>query len=322
MIRPGQLRAYGSAVMPEDDLLSGGGAIDLSTSVEFTDLDVNSVLQGVSSNASDTIVVDVTGRNSGGFIVSESLTLTGQTPVLTSQVFERVMKVVKQSSSLGDIAIEKPTAFATGTAQGMFAADVATLSALATDPDDAYNGMVFRVTAGTGAGFVARVLGYLASQKLATLDRTPPVPLDNTSVYRISVGVILSVGPSEIMTVRRPFYNVAADLPGGADRFFYEKFFWRNNSIETLTLVSVIEALNPTTRIDFALEAVQNGSGTSINRRTAPMPMLTFNRSDKPVPTFDLGPSSSIGVWLRLYLPAGTSPVKSLYASRLSGQTT
>lgn len=57
MIRPGQLRAYGSAVMPEDDLLSGGGAIDLSTSVEFTDLDVNSVLQGVSSNASDTIVV-------------------------------------------------------------------------------------------------------------------------------------------------------------------------------------------------------------------------------------------------------------------------
>jgi len=46
-----------------------------------------------------------------------------------------------------------------------------------------------------------------------------------------------------------------------------------------------------------------------------------FNAASKNVPGTDLAPSGSIGVWMKLTLPAGTSPNKSTCTVTIAGST-
>ena len=135
-----------------------------------------------------------------------------------------------------------------------------------------------------------------------------------------------------ITTVRRPFYNVSADVSGGSDRDYYEKVFLKNNnSTNALLNASLVEASDGTEAVladvTFDLESSQNGSNTSTNRVTPPagggmLGSPTFDDSSKSIPTTSLGPSSGIGVWLKLNLPDGTVATNTTFTLRASGSTT
>lgn len=321
MIKPYQIRAYASAGMPENNTDTPvGGAIDLTTAIDFADLGVNGQLQVVSSSSSDTTQsVTIHGRLQNGSIVNEAVTLTGQTPVPTVQnAWERFMKAIKSASTAGVVAVEAVTPDHAGTLQATPTnSDEIQLAPIASNQDGAYVGMVVRLTGGGGVGSIAKILSYFGTTRTAILDQTW-VGATNASTYRVSRGIVFTKAPTEVLTVRRPFYNVVADISGGVDRMYYEKFFWVNNSLNSLASSVAQEAFNPTGRITFGLDPVQNGTLSTSDRLTLPIGVL-FGRSDQSVGT--LAPSSSIGIWLRLFLPAGQSPVKSSYGARLYGIT-
>ena len=103
-----ELIVYGSANMPEDNVSTSGGAIDLTTKIVFTDIAATDQVTVISSNAGDTTqTVTVYGRNAGGTIVSEALSLNGTTRVTGATAFERILKVVISASHAGTVTIAR-----------------------------------------------------------------------------------------------------------------------------------------------------------------------------------------------------------------------
>lgn len=76
---------------------------------------------------------------------------------------------------------------ATGTAQAG-AAGTITLAAGASAVDDFYNGMFLEITSGTGALQRRRILDYVGSTKVATVDPAWTTQPTSSSVYRITNG--------------------------------------------------------------------------------------------------------------------------------------
>ncbi len=106
-VQSSDIVAYGSAVMPEDDTTTNiGGAIDTATRVVFTDLQATGTVGVYSSNTADNQTVTITGRDSTGVIVSESLTLSGTTKVTGTQQFERILKIVLSAAAAGTVTVE------------------------------------------------------------------------------------------------------------------------------------------------------------------------------------------------------------------------
>ena len=137
---------------------------------------------------------------------------------------------------------------------------------------------------------------------------------DNTTIIAIETGVL---------TVRRPFYNVSADVGGGSTRNFYEKVFLRNNSSTNALLnAAIVEGADALGKLTFALANAKGDSESVANRQTAPSSVTAFNGSSKNVPGTDLGTSENIGVWLNLTLAAGDAAAKSTYRLDVSGQST
>jgi len=137
---------------------------------------------------------------------------------------------------------------------------------------------------------------------------------------------------SGVTTIRKPFYNISSDVVGGSTRDFYEKVFVKNNNVTFALLnATFAEQADPTTYVDFALEDAVSDSGTSTDRVTAPVAeeigSSGFDSSSKTLEdetdagTIDLDPSTEIGIWLHIQIPAGTSPAKSTYTLRPSGST-
>ncbi|MGE4190744.1 MAG: hypothetical protein AB7G12_12710 [Thermoanaerobaculia bacterium] len=128
-----------------------------------------------------------------------------------------------------------------------------------------------------------------------------------------------------VLEVRRPFYNVSADVSGGSSRDFYEKVFVKNNdTVNALLACTISEQADPESQITFAVEDAQDDNGTSTNRITAPAGITGdgFSGSAKTIPGTDLAPESAIGVWLKLTLPAGDPATKTTYTLRAAGSTT
>lgn len=100
---------YGSTVMPEDDLTNDiGGAIDLTTEIVFTDIDVPGTVEMVSSAGGDTTQqVTITGRSASGVIRTETLTLNGTTPVAFTNTYERFMKIELDGAATGTVTLRK-----------------------------------------------------------------------------------------------------------------------------------------------------------------------------------------------------------------------
>lgn len=130
---------------------------------------------------------------------------------------------------------------------------------------------------------------------------------------------------SGVLEIRRPFYDVAADVSGGSSRDFYEKVFVKNNNgTNALLSAEVKENADPSGNITFDLEDAQDDNNSTASRlNTAPAGMNgSFDNDDKSVPGTDLAAGSAIGVWLKLTLAAGASASKSTWTMQVTGNTT
>jgi len=172
---------------------------------------------------------------------------------------------------------------------------------------------------------VSRVVGAQLFERIlkvvinAAHTGTVTVTRDNGPTYTEIASM-----PTGILQVRRPFYNVSADVDGGSTRTFYEKIFIKNEHATSALLNAVIQELSdPTGNITFDLETPVDGTNTSSNRITTPVSGMlgSFDNNNKSVPGTNLAAGSAIGVWLLLTLPDGSAPAKSTYTFRVNGAT-
>ncbi len=169
-------------------------------------------------------------------------------------------------------------------------------------------------TAATTATFERILKVVLASAAAGTV-----------TVRRATGDTTIATMEAGITSVRRLFYDAAADASGGSSRSFYEKVFVKNtNGSTTLTNAQVAEQADPTGNITFDLEDAVNDNNSVADRlNTAPTGMLgSFDNTTKSVPGNALAAGASIGVWLKLTLAAGTAAAKSTYTIRTTGTTT
>jgi hypothetical protein len=128
-----------------------------------------------------------------------------------------------------------------------------------------------------------------------------------------------------VLTIRRPFINVSADVSGGSARVFYEKVLYKNNNGSNALLTATVdEDADPEAQLEFALEDAVNDNESVANRLTAPTGITGdgFSSTIKAVPGTDLAAGAAIGVWLKLSLPAGDPATKTTYTLELAGSTT
>ena len=107
--------------------------------------------------------------------------------------------------------------------------------------------------------------------------------------------------------------NFLANTMGRAtvDTAFYEKFFIRNDSGRTISTLSVSEYQSDfKERILFASDTSYDDNSTSRNRLTKPgdLPPGDF-LTDDSLTFMNMPAGSSIGIWLRLVIPAGEGTV-------------
>ncbi|MHC4791834.1 MAG: hypothetical protein ACYS8Y_10450 [Planctomycetota bacterium] len=88
---------------------------------------------------------------------------------------------------------------------------------------------------------------------------------------------------------------------------YYEKFFIRNSSLDPIVNFTLQETADPNNCIDFALDPVVNAFTTSINRTTRPGAIPPQNFTSLPKTLNNFLPGDSIGVWLRIKMPAGNA---------------
>ncbi len=320
------LKLYGSASMPDDNTPTNiGGAIALTKKVDFSD--INGTVQIVSSSGSDTTqTVQLFYRDITGALLNETRTLNRLTPVLFSAAAERILKGIKSATTNGAVALESQTAVRTGTAQSG-AVNTITLDAGASAVDGFYNGNIIRLTGGTGANQINEIVDYSGTTKVAIVqDYWHGSAPDATTTFRISQGFFYDKLPNEILEVRRPFYNSAANAPGGGAVNFYDKVFFLNSSnANALLSAAVTKFADATARVTFGLESIVNGTnsnGAGNNRTVAPSG-VAFNSTTSPsFPGVNLNAGSSIGVWLKLALADGDIALKATLTMQLTGSST
>lgn len=93
-ITAGELIAYGSASLPQDDVSASGGAIDATRRPALTQMTANAKIQVVSDTAGDTArTATIQYRDATGAKQSETLTMNGTVAVQTVGTAERILKV-------------------------------------------------------------------------------------------------------------------------------------------------------------------------------------------------------------------------------------
>lgn len=97
-ISPSELIAYAAVNLPTDDVSTTGGAVDATRRPVFTDLTTASSVD-IQSDGVDVRNVTITGRNSTGSVISETLALNGTTIVNGANTYERIEKVEVASTS-------------------------------------------------------------------------------------------------------------------------------------------------------------------------------------------------------------------------------
>jgi len=291
-------------------------------------MDTTDEVEVVSESASDTSQnVTVYGRNAAGELVNEQIDLTGQTPAAGLIAFERLLKAVKSAICAGTVAVMHTVNETSGTAQGG-GTDYITLAAGASAVDNAYQFMVIRITGGTGINQIREVVEYNGTTKQADVRDWSTGP-DATSVYEIAVGMVMDKSPNEIDECRRPFYDVAADPPGGIDKDYYDKIFvYNQHPTLALTNAKIDEVVEGGyAKVEFALESSLDGLGTNgagNNRQVAPSAGIgPFNSNVKDVANSgNFSPESGQGLWLHLDLAAGDAADNTYYKLKVSGQST
>jgi hypothetical protein len=108
------IKIYGAANIAEDDVSIHGGAIDTTVKYVFDDSTLTNTLNdkvSVSGSLADdtTQVITITGRNTGGSIISENINVNGLTSVDGNSTFERLLKISIDAVHNGSINILKQT---------------------------------------------------------------------------------------------------------------------------------------------------------------------------------------------------------------------
>ena len=97
------LVVYMAMNKPTNDTSLAGGGINSYIRATFDDPSSTVAINFSSSSALDVQNVSVTGRDSGGSISSETITLSGTTTVSTSNTYERVLTCVLSSGAAGTV---------------------------------------------------------------------------------------------------------------------------------------------------------------------------------------------------------------------------
>ena len=110
------LVSYAAADMPDDDVASSGGVIDLLRKVDFTPMAANDTIYAISDAAGDTQNLTIEGRDATGAVVSETKALTGLTGIdfTTLGTIERVLSAELASVAIGVVTVGRGTASAPG----------------------------------------------------------------------------------------------------------------------------------------------------------------------------------------------------------------
>lgn len=197
------------------------------------------------------------------------------------------------------------------TAQSGSAGDIQ-LDGAASGFDDTYNWMVVRLTGGTGAGQVSTITDYVGATRTATVFPNWLTPPDATTTFEVVGGYYSGQGtPSpgtslRILTARRLFYGAIGAALIQAEFSYYDKFFFRNDSLTETYTAPFIEMVDPSGLMSFGLDAAINGStGQLTNRRTAPAG-ITFGTAQVAVPGGLLAPGARIGVHVRVRRPTNS----------------
>lgn len=332
----------GSANMPDVDGATAGGGPTFATIVIFDDIAPSGTVDYVSSAAGDTAVtLTTTGRDGTGVIQTETKTLTGTTVVAGGQTFERLLKgVTGGTTAVGDVAIISHTPVVTGTAQAGTAATASASAAItlaAGQGASCATGMILRITNNLPAGVQNMLRRIVAiNGDVISVNRDWGTVPSSATTYSVNHGMLFDLLPNQVTQNRRPFYNAASDVSGGATRTYYEKgFFVNNNTTTALTVASIIKQLDPASgTLDFALTTALDDTGTVANRQTAPAAGITaFSSGAAPqtiaVPAPGNLPSGTApnvagtqGVWLRLTLAAGLAAAKNNFTMRVAATTT
>lgn len=338
-----ELFFYGSANMPEDEVSTVGGAVDTSKLVFFSDISPNGLMDYVSSSASDTAAtIALTGLDATGVSQTETKTINGTTLVNGAQTFERLMKgIAGGTTAVGDIAAISHTKIISGhTAQsgGNSVGQVEPFIQLqASDGGTAAVGQIVRITnnSPSGAQFQLRRIVRLSGD-FAYVNRAWGTAPSSASTYDIHEGMLFDMAPNQVTAVRRAFYGIAADVPGGSSLTFYEKVFAINNDTATaLTGAAILKQVDPSGgTLNIGVCKALNDTATAANRQTLPAngdaSSITFTSGSAPqtqnVPSPGNLPSGNApnaagaeGVWLQYVIPAGLAPAKTSATLRITG---
>jgi hypothetical protein len=341
-VLPSDIVFYGSANMPDVDGTTTGGALNTAILINFNDITPTGTMNYVSSSASDTAaIITVSGRDSTGVIQAEAKTLTGVTPVVGSQSFERLMKgVASGTTAVGDIAAISTTAVVTGTAQAGAAASSsasATITLQSGQGASVAVGQILRITNNLPSGvanFLRRIVA-IAGDVVSVNRDWGTVPTSATT-YTVNHGMLFDILPNPVTQNRRPWYNIASDVTGGSTRTYYEKIFAVNNNTTTaLTVANILKNADPASgTLEFALTNALNDTATVANRQTAPSTGITaFSTGASPqtiavpspqnlVPGAAPNAAGAQGVWISLALTAGLAAAKVNFTLRATGNTT
>lgn len=205
-----------------------------------------------------------------------------------------------------------------------------TVEALSSSAGD--NTQTVTVTGRNAAGvIVSDVLtlnGTTVINGVVTFERILKVVISASHAGTITVRkatgdtTIIAIEPG-VTTVRRPFYDVAADVASGSTRNFYEKIFIKNtHGTLTLTNAYVTELADPLSTLTFTLATSVDDSETTANRQTAPSAVGSFSSSQQSMPSSALAAGSAIGVWIKLTLAAGAAAAKTTYTLQAGGTST
>jgi hypothetical protein len=97
------LVVYMAMNKPTDDSSTAGGDINSYIRATFDDPTSAATIKFVSTSASDSQNVAITGRNTAGAITSETLALSGTTIVTSVNTYERILSCVLSSGAAGTI---------------------------------------------------------------------------------------------------------------------------------------------------------------------------------------------------------------------------
>ncbi len=345
-VLPSDLVFYGSANMQDADGSTTGGAFNPAILINFNDITPTGTMDYVSSSASDsgTTTCTISGRDATGVIQTEAKAITGTTVVSGSVQFERLMKgIMTGTTAVGDIAAISHTAITSGTAQtGAAATASASATITLASGGGAASGMaigtIIRITNNSPAGVANQLRRVVAiATDTISVNRDWGTVPTNATTYSVFHGMLFDILPNQVTQNRRPFYNAASDVTGGANRTYYEKIFAVNtNTTTALTVASILKQADPSSgTLQFALTNALNDTSTISTRRdVAPTVAITaFSSGAAPqtinVPSPQNLPSGAApnaagaqGVWLSLLLVAGLAAAKTSFTLRATGTTT